>query len=345
MNDLVSTKAISKSLSQYLSKHTYSAVAILVDENTEEHCLPLIEGLEDYHLIKISSGEINKTLVTCSHIWQAMTDQLMDRQSLLINLGGGVIGDMGGFCAATYKRGIDFINVPTTLLSMVDASVGGKLGIDFGHFKNHIGLFQSPHAVLIDPRFLETLPKRELLSGYAEVIKHALITSTNDWDNILSFSLDAPHWESLIQRAVEIKSAVVNKDWKEQGLRKTLNFGHTIGHAIESYFLDKEDVTVLHGEGVAAGIICELYLSTQNTHFPLKDLQQIEKYILNIYGKITINENENMAIAQLATHDKKNTNGEIRGVLLENIGKPVIDSVISTEEIINAFQYYNSLNI
>lgn len=345
MDKSVSLAPISTSLTQYLSSCNYSSVAILVDEHTEELCLPLLKNVDDYHLIKIKSGEVNKSLSTCEQIWQAMTDAQMDRQSLLINLGGGVIGDMGGFCAATYKRGIHFINIPTTLLSMVDASVGGKLGIDFGHFKNHIGLFQSPQAVLVDSRFLKTLPEREIRSGYAEVVKHALITSNEDWNNLSSFSFDKSDWTSIIKRAIEIKSNVVAQDWKEQGLRKTLNFGHTIGHAIESFFLDNREFSILHGEAVAAGMICELYLSVQNTDFSLKELNSIERYLLNIYGKISINKSDYQVIAQLATQDKKNENGKIRGVLLKKIGTPVIDSVISTEEISSALQYYNSLNI
>ena len=345
MSDIITKTPISKSIFQYLNKKTYSSIAILVDENTEEHCLPHLTNIENYHIIKIQSGESNKTLSTCEYIWTEMTTLQMDRQSLLINLGGGVIGDMGGFCAATYKRGIDFINVPTTLLSMVDASVGGKLGIDFGYFKNHIGLFQSPQAVLVDPIFLNSLSTRQLNSGYAEVIKHALITSNNDWESIQSFSFDNPNWAALIQRAIEIKSAVVNEDWKEQGLRKTLNFGHTIGHAIESHFLNNDQVSVLHGEAVAAGMVTELYLSVQNHRFPSIELKAIEMYILKIYGKISIHENDYSTIAKLATQDKKNKNGMIKGVLLEKIGIPVTDSAISTEEIINALQYYTSLNI
>ncbi len=345
MNELVAIDSISKSLTQHLSRHTYTSIAILVDENTEEHCLPLLPNIETHHLIKIKSGEVNKTLATCEQIWQAMTEAHLDRHSLLINLGGGVIGDMGGFCAATYQRGIDFVNIPTTLLAMVDASVGGKLGIDFGDFKNHIGLFQSPQAVLADPVFLNTLPARQLKSGFAEVIKHALITSTSDWEDIQSFSLDTPDWQSLIERAIEIKSNIVSQDWKEEGLRKTLNFGHTIGHAIESHFLNNNHVSVLHGEAVAAGMICELYLSAENIGFPLQDLRSIASYTLSIYEKISIKESDYSTIAQLATHDKKNNKGEIRGVLLKEIGTTIIDSVVSTEDIVKALRYYNSLNI
>jgi len=345
MDEIVTKVPISASISQYLSQHSYGSIALLVDENTEKHCLPIISGIASYSLIRIKSGEQNKNLSTCEQIWQAMTDLHMDRQSLLINLGGGVIGDMGGFCAATYKRGIDFINIPTTLLSMVDASVGGKLGIDFGSFKNHIGLFQSPEAVLVDAVFLKTLPERELFSGYAEVIKHALITSQSDWKRVQEFSLSNPSWPTLLQRSIDIKSAVVAKDWKEQGLRKTLNFGHTIGHAIESHFLEDQQVSVLHGEAVVAGIICELYLSSEKHGFSASDFKTIEDYMLKIYGKIAINENNHSTIAQVATQDKKNEKGEIRGVLLKEIGTPIIDSVITTEEIVKALQYYNTLNI
>lgn len=345
MDQSVHIATITESLQQFLGKHSYTAIAVLVDENTEEHCLPHLTDLEEYCLIRIKSGEANKTLSTCEQIWQAMTEASMDRQSLLINLGGGVIGDMGGFCAATYKRGINFINLPTTLLSMVDASVGGKLGIDFGYFKNHIGLFQSPNAVLIDSIFLKTLPQREIRSGYAEVIKHALITSSEDWNDLSSFTFETVNWQTIIKHSIELKSHVVAQDWKEQGLRKTLNFGHTIGHAIESHFLEDQQVSVLHGEAVVAGIICELYLSCKNHGFSTSDFKTIEDYILKIYGKIKISKNDHFIIAQLATQDKKNEKGEIRGVLLKEIGAPIIDSVITTEEIVKALQYYNTLNI
>jgi 3-dehydroquinate synthase len=344
MGEIVTT-SISEAISQYLRLHAYSSIAVLVDENTERHCLPIISDFAPYSLIRIKSGEQNKKLTTCAHIWQAMTDLQMDRHALLINLGGGVIGDMGGFCAATYKRGIAFINIPTTLLSMVDASVGGKLGVDFGSFKNHIGLFQSPQSVMVDAVFLETLPERELFSGYAEVIKHALITSQSDWADVQEFSLQHPAWATLLQRSIDIKSAVVTKDWKEEGLRKTLNFGHTIGHAIESHYLEDEQVSVLHGEAVAAGIICELYLSGEKYGFSSADFKSIREYILKIYGKVVLDENDFHTMAQLATQDKKNENGEIRGVLLKAIGAPIIDSIITTEEIVKALQYYQALHI
>ena len=347
MNDLVTIEVISKALSQFLNKQTYTNIAILVDENTEKYCLSRLKLVENYSVIKIQSGEVHKTLTTCEKIWQAMTDLHLDRTSLLINLGGGVISDMGGFCATTYKRGIDFINIPTTLLSMVDASVGGKLGINFGHLKNHIGLFQSPQTVLIDPIFLDTLGRREIRSGYAEVIKHALINSRSDWKTLQACPLNSSslHWKLVIQRALEIKSDVVTQDWKEQGRRKILNFGHTIGHAIESYFLNNSQTSVLHGEAVAIGMICELYLSVHNKGFPLEDLKIIEKHLLDIYRKISINKKDHAAIAQLATHDKKNKKETIRAVLLKKIGTPIIDAVISTEDIVKALKYYESLNV
>jgi len=344
MDNTIKIAPIVESLDSFIKNGNYSSIAVLVDENTEAHCLEVLNLSQDYKLINIQSGEINKTLTTCQHIWQEMTDAAFDRHALMINLGGGVIGDMGGFCAATYKRGIDFVNIPTTLLSMVDASVGGKLGIDFGSFKNHIGLFQSPQAVLIDPVFLKTLPERQLKSGFAEVIKHALITSQEDWEKITQFDLVSGDLKSLIRRAVEIKSNVVEQDWKEQGLRKSLNFGHTIGHAIESYYLEDANNDVLHGEAVAAGMICELYLS-KSLGFNNDQRTQIEAYILRQYGKLVIDEKNFGEISTLATQDKKNQKGEIRGVLLNAIGDAAIDSVLSKDQIAESLQYYNSLDI
>ncbi|MEM8969941.1 MAG: 3-dehydroquinate synthase family protein, partial [Bacteroidota bacterium] len=236
------TKNIAGTLADLLSKSSFSQVAVLVDENTRQHCLPLIQEVlpPEYTLVEIKSGELNKNLDTCAHIWAQLTEQHFDRKALLINLGGGVIGDMGGFCAATYKRGISFVNIPATLLAQVDASVGGKLGIDFRGFKNHIGLFQEPQQVLIDAAFLRTLPEQELRSGFAEVIKHALIHDSVYWNKLRGASLAQQPWTEHIRHSVQVKSWVVDQDFREGGLRKILNFGHTVGHAVESHFLESE---------------------------------------------------------------------------------------------------------
>ena len=215
----------------------YSKVAILVDENTKRDCLPKLPQFENPIIIEIKSGEENKNINTCNFIWEQLTAQHFDRNSLLINLGGGVIGDMGGFAASTYKRGIDFIQIPTTLLAMVDASVGGKLGVDFNGLKNQIGLFNNPESVLIFPEFLETLPENQLKSGFAEVVKHALISDKNLWEELTSTTFDKLNWEAIILTSIQIKNNIILSDPFEKGNRKKLNFGHTFGHAVESYYL------------------------------------------------------------------------------------------------------------
>ncbi|MEM6829454.1 MAG: 3-dehydroquinate synthase family protein, partial [Bacteroidota bacterium] len=226
-------------LDQLVEKWRPDKIAVLVDENTFEHCLPLVK-VEGTSIIQIESGESNKNLETCSHIWSHMTQHAFTRKSLLVNLGGGVIGDMGGFAASTYKRGIKFVNMPSTLLSQVDASIGGKLGIDFEGLKNHIGLFREPDHVIVYPGFLATLPQREMKSGFAEVIKHSLIADKTHWEYLKTTTFNDLNWNEMIPKSIAIKQEVVSKDPTEQGYRKVLNFGHTLGHAIESHFLNSE---------------------------------------------------------------------------------------------------------
>ena len=226
---------------------TYSKVAILVDENTKRDCLFKLPQIENALIIEIKSGEEYKNISTCNFIWEQLTINNFDRNALLINLGGGVIGDIGGFCAATYKRGLKFIHIPTTLLSMVDASVGGKVGIDFKGFKNQIGIFNNPNAVLIYPKFLETLDENELKSGFAEVVKHALILDDSLWLKLKNTPFTDLDWEYIIYTSVQIKNKIVLADPFEKGERKKLNFGHTFGHAIESYYLEK-GTPISHGE-------------------------------------------------------------------------------------------------
>ena len=250
---------IQKSLGQFLTERQLTKIAVLVDENTYQYCYTKIKAILPEHLlIQIKSGEINKNIDTCQDIWAAMTKAAFDRKSLLINLGGGVIGDIGGFCAVSYKRGIDFVNIPTTLLAAVDANVGGKLGINFMGFKNHIGFLKDPEAVLIDPIFLDTLPKEELRSGFAEIIKHGLIADQHYFNEIKKEGLDQSNWSVVIAHSNEIKEKVVNEDPYEKGLRKVLNYGHSIGHAIESFYLETDN-RLLHGEAIAIGMICEAF--------------------------------------------------------------------------------------
>jgi 3-dehydroquinate synthase len=344
LNNVVATEDLAKDLSNFLTSNSFSSIAVLVDENTEKYCFPIIkDALPDRKLIKIKSGEEEKTLQTCVEIWQAMTDYNMDRHSLLINLGGGVIGDMGGFCAATYKRGIKFIQVPTTLLSQVDASIGGKLGIDFKHFKNHIGVFQDPEVVFIHTPFFETLDKAELRSGFAEIIKHCLIADERMWQKIRDKKLEQQDLQELVTHSIGVKSRIVEEDPFEKGIRKALNFGHTIGHAIESHFLDKPGKKLLHGEAIAIGMICEAFVASQLSLVSERELKEIEGFILSVYPKVNIPETVFDEIIGLTIQDKKNKDNKVLAALLEGIGNIKINVQLSAEAIKASLNYYNKL--
>ncbi len=320
----------------------YMKIGVLVDENTRLSCYPRIQShLPFHHLIEIPSGEENKTLQSCEAIWEAMTAHGMDRHSLLIIVGGGVLGDMGGFCAATYKRGIDFILVPTTLLSQVDASIGGKLGIDFNHYKNHIGVFQEPVSTVVDVGFLKTLPQRELRSGYAEVVKHALIRDAEMWEELTSKQYQNQDWETLVIRNVAIKATITAEDPKEKGVRKLLNLGHTIGHAVESHFLKKKKI--LHGEAIAIGMITESWIAVKKGMLSQKEFEEIQNLLIGTYGKVVIAEEEIQLIAGLTLQDKKNQDDRILCILPIKIGDAKTDCEISLDEVGKSLQYYLSI--
>lgn len=318
-------------------------IAVLVDENTEKYCLPLVQNAlpRNHVIIQIKSGEVNKSIETCMSIWENLTNNVFHRTDVLLNLGGGVIGDMGGFCAATYKRGIDFYTIPTTLLSQVDASVGGKLGIDFNGFKNQIGLFQIPKEVIVDPRFLKTLDKREIRSGYAEVIKHNLINPMIDWQKFSSEKIDDINWEAIIPKSIKVKTDIVDQDFKESGERKKLNFGHTIGHAIESHFLNEKH-PLLHGEAIAAGMVMESWISTKLTGMKDHELSEISTFIFERYDKIALKKSQLESILQLIKMDKKNRGDTILMTLLEGIGSASFDNVVTEQLVSQSFEYYNS---
>ncbi|MFY0688878.1 MAG: 3-dehydroquinate synthase [Cyclobacteriaceae bacterium] len=333
------TSEPSKVLAEVIEELEPDKIAVLVDENTREHCLPRIEFLEGAAVIEIRSGEREKNLSTCDTIWTEMTSQKFTRKSVLINLGGGVIGDMGGFAASTYKRGIRFINMPTTLLSQVDASIGGKLGIDFKGLKNHIGVFNDPNAVILWDGFLETLSSRELRSGYAEVIKHGLIWDQEYWQRTVDADFpEKVDWPYLLRRSVEIKGEVVNEDPLEKGLRKILNFGHTIGHAVETWHLESGR-DILHGEAVAAGMIMEAKLSELLRMLPSEQTDNLAQYLVNIYGKIQeLPTNEELF--ELMAQDKKNEGTNIMFSLINQIGECTYDTAASEGQISSAIAYY-----
>ncbi|NVJ87269.1 MAG: 3-dehydroquinate synthase [Algoriphagus sp.] len=344
MNPVIHTDQLVETLQQQLESLSFSSLFVLTDENTQEKCFPLIgQALpKGFHHFTVPAGETHKNLDTCSKIWSEMTKSGLDRQALMLNLGGGVIGDMGGFCASIYKRGIRFVNLPTTLLSQVDASVGGKLGVDFEGLKNHLGVFNEPEWVLIAPEFLKTLPNRELRSGFAEIIKHGLIQDA-DYFNQLSFEKwQENNWSVLIKKSVEIKKEVVQADPKEAGLRKILNFGHTIGHAFETYFLDTSK-HLLHGEAIAAGMICEGWLSLKKCGLSSNDLDKLTQAFLQVYGKIKIQKEDIDPIIHLCFQDKKNVGQTLLLSLLNEIGHCQFNIAVKPEEIHAAIQFYQSL--
>ena len=309
-----------------LDVSSYSKIAILVDENTKRDCLYKLPKIENSLIIEIPSGEKKKNISTCNLIWEKLTENQFDRNSLLINLGGGVIGDMGGFCSSTYKRGIDFIQIPTTLLAMVDSSIGGKLGVDFKDLKNQIGVFNNPKSVLIDPEFLETLPENELKSGFAEVVKHALIADKDLWSKITSTPFANLDWQEIITISMDIKNNIVLSDPLENGERKKLNFGHTYGHAIESYYLEK-GTPILHGEAVFMGMILEIDLSSISE----EEKQEIKNFILSNFS-LPFTPKKSDILSNLV-NDKKNKEGKINFSLLNKIGDGSIDHLFSIDEL------------
>jgi 3-dehydroquinate synthase len=321
---------------------------VLVDENTRKYCLPdLINRINTFDkatIIEINSGEKNKTLETAVFVWKKLLELGADRNAVLINLGGGVICDLGGFIASLYKRGILFINIPTTLMSQVDAGFGGKTGVDLEGIKNQIGLFNNPAAVFIYPGFLETLNKRQKLTGYAEIIKYAIISDTISLDDIINCNLDnETNLTKLICNSINTKCQIVNMDYKEVGLRKILNFGHTIGHAIETFSLLNNKDPLLHGEALAIGIICEIFLSVKKLNFPPEIQLKINSLILNKYGKYAFNKSSHENLLKLMLHDKKNQDNKIFCVLMEALGKPQINQYCHLDEITEALDYYEKL--
>jgi 3-dehydroquinate synthase len=332
-------------LADALNKSDYSNVFVLTDKHTNRFCLPILESKikQPYTVLVMEAGEKNKHLQSCSQLWRELSELGADRNALLINLGGGVVTDLGGFVACAYKRGIDFINIPTTLLSMVDASVGGKTGVDLDQLKNQIGIIQEPSFVLVDPVFLKTLPENEFRSGYAEMLKHGLIQDRDYFERLSTYSYDIEHIGKSIYHSICIKSNVVSQDPTEKNLRKILNFGHTLGHAIESYFLDhSKHERLLHGEAIAIGMVMEAQLSYNSSGLSAEERNRIKEVFKSIYPEVHLESGDIKSIKDLLRHDKKNRSGKIRFALLESIGKPVIDQVVSEEAIDNAIAYYLS---
>ncbi|MCW2118444.1 3-dehydroquinate synthase [Flavobacterium sp. 7A] len=337
-----------EALNAHLRENKYSNLFIIVDSNTNEFCLPkflpLVETNLGIEIIEFEAGEINKNIDTCVEIWNVLTELGGDRKSLVINLGGGVVTDLGGFVASTFKRGIDFINIPTTLLSMVDASVGGKNGVDLGNLKNQIGVFNLPKMVIVDTEYLETVPQNEMRSGLAEMLKHGLIYDKTYWEHFLNIrAINFAQLDELIFRSVAIKNEIVTQDPTEKNIRKALNFGHTLGHAIESYFLEnQEKTTLLHGEAIAVGMILESYISLHKNLISEQEFNEIKTTLKSIYQDITFDTKDINPILELLIHDKKNEYGTIQFALIEGIGKIIINQTVENELILKAFQDYQS---
>lgn len=335
-------------LNSYLSDNVPTKIFVLVDENSHELCYPIfiqqVETTTEIEIVEIESGEENKNIESCINLWNVLTELGADRKSLIINLGGGVITDMGGFVASTFKRGISFINIPTTLLSMVDASAGGKTGVDLGVLKNQVGMFSNPEMVLIDSQYLTTVSAREMRSGMAEVIKYGLTYDADLWSKSKNFKgFVEGELDNLIYRSIEIKNEVVLEDPKEHGIRKVLNFGHTLGHAIESYFLESADkVNLTHGEAIAIGMITEAYISNKLFDFPKIILDEVKKHITAIFGKVVLKKEDFTPIIELLIHDKKNTNGDVNFVLLTDLENYKFNCKVSKELITDSLDYYLS---
>jgi 3-dehydroquinate synthase len=317
---------------------------ILTDENTKKHCLPAFvkntPHIDNYTNITIASGEANKNIKTCETIWKTLTDDFAGRNSLLINLGGGVISDIGGFAASVYKRGIPHCNVPTSLLGMIDAAVGGKTGVDFLGLKNMIGLFSTAEKTYIDSNFLHTLPEEHLCSGYAELLKIALISDRAFWEQLSDLGYkDILSRPEIISTAVQLKNNIVLQDPKEQNIRKTLNFGHTIGHAVESYSIIHGKNPLLHGDSVAIGMICETWLSNKVNGLSDRETKAIIDKIAASCGKHKLNI-EKSELLRMIRNDKKNAGSKISFTLLNSIGSACIDQHFSEKLIFEALDYY-----
>lgn len=336
-------------LNKFLKDGDFSKILIITDSNSKMYCLDIFKSRLSKSLsksivnINIDSGEENKNITTCVNVWNSLKDLGADRYSLIINLGGGLVTDLGGFIASTYMRGVNFVNIPTTLLSMVDASVGGKNGVDLNGLKNLIGLINNPSMVVVDPIYLKTLPIEEMKSGFSEMIKHSLISDETNWLKIQTCNINNFYAGECFYRSINIKKDIVISDPNESGLRKILNFGHTIGHAIEAFYLSSNSYkTKTHGECIAIGIVLESFLSMKLRNFSKAKCDKIKNFILSIYDKVNFSEDDKLKIIDLMQFDKKNQNGIINFVLLDDIGSPKFDNKIDINLIVDSFNYYQA---
>lgn len=343
--DIIIADSLENDIAEAIGKVAHDKLFVLTDTTTQELCWPVVRDfaiMQQAQTITIQSTDEAKTLETLAYVWSALQKGGATRHSLLVNLGGGMVTDLGGFAASTFKRGMAYINVPTTLLSQVDASVGGKTGINFGGLKNEIGVFNCAQSVILSSMFLRTLDRENLLSGYAEMLKHGLLSTTENWAELLNFDITEPGYDillGLVAKSVSIKEGIVTEDPTEKGIRKALNLGHTAGHAIESLAL-QEGRTVLHGYAVAWGLLMELYLSARKCGFPAKELHQMEAYIKEHYGKFHYECRHYETLCDFMSHDKKNQGGNINFTLLGGIGDIRINQTATKDEIEEMLDYY-----
>ncbi len=335
---------LERDLVNAIAECEHDKIFILTDQTTHDMCLPKLQNflcLKGAQSIVIKAGDTNKTLDSLVEVWTALSQGGATRHSLMINLGGGMVTDLGGFAASTFKRGIDFINIPTTLLAMVDASVGGKTGINFGGLKNEIGVFSDSKFVIINTQFLDTLDHDNICSGYAEMLKHGLISDNKHWAELVGFNLAQPdlaQLQRMVAESIKVKERIVTEDPHEHGIRKALNLGHTVGHALESFAM-KHGRPVLHGYAVAYGMVCELYLSARKTGFPTDKMHQTVRFILDHYDRLPYTCDDYPELLELMRHDKKNTSGIINFTLLGGIGDIRINQTATKEEIEEALDF------
>ena len=340
---IISTSQLADTLEQLLADIHYDRLFILADEHTAQHCLPLLGDslTARAHCITIPAGDDHKHLSTLTHVWDELCTHGATRHSLLLNVGGGMVTDLGGFAAATYKRGISCINIPTTLLAMVDAAVGGKTGINLHSLKNEIGAFYPAQAVVVCATFLHTLDKANLCSGYAEMIKHGLISTEEHWASLMCYNIHTPDLDalqSLIMESIHTKEGIVAQDPTEQHIRKALNLGHTLGHSLETHYM-RRGTPCLHGYAVAWGLIGELYISHVREGFPADKLRQTIAYIKDTYGTPTLDCKQYEELYELMLHDKKNLGTDIRFTLLGGIGDIRIDRTVGRDEIFEMLDF------
>ncbi len=341
---VIISEDLEQALTSAIAECKADRIVMLMDKTTARLCAPVVADyvcLKGAGQIVIEAGDTHKSLEAVAQVWSELQHLGATRHSLLVNLGGGMVTDLGGFAASTFKRGIHLINIPTTLLSMVDASVGGKTGFNFGGLKNEIGVFRNASSVILDTVFLKTMDRENILSGYAEMLKHGLISTDTMLSQLLSFDIEEPDLDILkrmVAESVEVKERIVLEDPTEQSIRKALNLGHTVGHAFESLALQREPV--LHGYAVAWGLVCELYLSVAKTGFPVGTMRQVVRFIFDHYGRMPISCDDYPTLLELMTHDKKNVAGRINFTLLGAVGDIRINQTATKEEIEEALDFY-----